>query len=276
MARSGFTIVDTHHHSGTLEALGISIGPEDLSAEDMAAREFDARVTTLDNTGVDQAIIMPGHGYLRPEGLADTRRINDTMAAYRDRLPDRFPAALGVVEPLYGGHGLDELQRIRDELGLVGVTFHTRFQGVSTNSPLVVQLSQRMAALGLVPFVHAVAEVADEALWKVQELARSVPDTTVVVLDAFSSFEQSEQALRVVVETPNLVLDTSLSHSLGHAERMMAEVGIERLVFGTDVYSHIAPHRTNATLDAVLDTSWPDETKQAVLAGNIRRILGIT
>jgi predicted TIM-barrel fold metal-dependent hydrolase len=275
VSRSGFFVIDTHHHSGSLEALGLRIWKEDQSPAEQADLEFETRVATLDATGVDQAIILPGHGYLRPEGLADTRRVNDFLAAYRDRLPERFPAAVGVVEPLYGERGLDELRRLKEELGLVGVTFHTRFQGVSTNSPLVIRLVKEMAELGLVPFLHAVAEVADEALWRVQEVARAVPDTTVVVLDAFSSFEQSEQAVRIAVDTPNLVLDTSLSHSLHNVDRLLDAVGHERLVFGTDVYSHAVPHKDNPTLDAVLATGWSDEVKQAVLAGNIRRILGI-
>lgn len=273
MARSGFFVIDTHHHSGSLEALGLRIWDQEQSPRQQADLEFETRLATMDNTGVDQAIILPGHGYLRPEGIADTRRVNDFIAAYRDRRPDRFPAGIGVVEPLYGEASVEELHRIADELHLAGVTFHTRFQGVATNSPLVIRLVKEMAELGLVPYLHAVAEVADEALWRVQEVARAVPETTVVVLDAFSSFEQSEQAVRIAKDTPNMVLDTSLSHGLHNVERWLGEVGHERLVFGTDIYSHASAHKENTTLDAVLAAPWSDEVKTAVLAGNIRRIL---
>jgi predicted TIM-barrel fold metal-dependent hydrolase len=268
-------VIDTHHHVGSLEALGLSIGTEGMAAEEVAEVEFDARIETLDNTGVDQAIVIPGQGYLRPDGMADTRRVNDGMAAYRDRRPDRFPAAVGVVEPLYGDRGLEELDRIHDELGLVGVSFHTRFQGVATNSPLVVRLVRRMAELGLVPFVHAVAEVADEALWKVQDLARAIPDTTVIVLDGFSSFERAEEVLPVARATPNLVFDTSLSHSAYGLERYIREIGADRLVFGTDVYSHVRPHQHNETLARVLAMDLDDGARTAILSGNLRRILGL-
>jgi predicted TIM-barrel fold metal-dependent hydrolase len=271
-----FFVIDTHHHVGSLEALGLSVGTEGLSPEEVSQVEFEARLATMDNTGVDQAIVIPGQGYLRPDGMADTRRINDGMAAYRDRRPDRFPAAVGVVEPLYGERGLEELDRIRDELGLVGVSFHTRFQGVATNSPLVVRLVRRMAELGLVPFVHAVAEVPDEALWKVQDLARAIPDTTMIVLDGFSSFERAGEVLPVALATPNLVFDTSLSHQAYGLERYVREVGAHRLVFGTDVYSHVTPHRHNETLARVLAMDVDDEARAAILAGNLRRILGLT
>src|SRR6202042_2696129 len=99
-------------------------------------------------------------------------------------LPDRFPAALGIAEPLYGSAGIPELRRMRHELGLVGVSVHARFQGVQTDSPLVVNLVREAAVQGLVPFIHAVEGVPDEAIWRVQQVARAVPDTTVVVLDA--------------------------------------------------------------------------------------------
>jgi len=270
-----FFVIDTHHHVGSLEALGLSIGTEGMAPEEVTGLEFEARLETLERTGVDQAVVIPGQGYLRPDGMADTRRVNDGMAAYRDRRPDRFPAAVGVVEPLYGERGLDELDRIHDELGLVGVSFHTRFQGVATNSPLVVRLVTRMAELGLVPFVHAVAEVADEALWKVQDLARRIPDTTVIVLDGFSSFERAEEVLPVAHATPNLVFDTSLSHSAYGLERYVREVGADRLVFGTDVYSHVRPHQHNETLARVLAMDLGDEARSAILAGNLRRILGL-
>jgi hypothetical protein len=269
-------VVDTHHHTGSLEALGLRIWDQELSPSDMADLEFETRLATMDATGVDQAIILPGHGYLRPEGLADTRRVNDGLAAYRDRNPARFPAAVGVVEPLYGEAGLGELDRMRNELGIVGVTFHTRFQGVSTNSPLVVRLVRHMAEIGLVPFLHALGEVPDEALWRVAEVCRAVPDTTVVALDAFSSSEQAEHALRVAAATPNLVLDTSLSHNLFGVDRFVAEFGAERLVYGTDIYSHAKPYTTNHTLDSVLESGWSDDALRAVLAGNIRRILGLS
>lgn len=275
MARTGYEVVDTHHHTGSLEALGMRIWDQELSPAEMADLEFETRLATMDATGVDQAVILPGHGYLRPDGIADTRRVNDSLAAYRDRLPTRFPAAVGVVEPIYGARGLDELTRLRDDLGLVGVTFHTRFQGVSTNSPLVVALVRRMAELGLVPFIHAIAEVPDEAMWRVAEVARQVPDTTVVVLDAFSSSEQAEESLRAAEAAPNLVLDPSLSHDLFGVDRFVERFGHERLVFGTDIYSHARPHKANSTLEAVLRSGWSDEALRAVLAGNIRRILGL-
>jgi predicted TIM-barrel fold metal-dependent hydrolase len=227
----------------------------------------------MDRLGIDQAVVIPGHGYLRPNGLADTRRINDEIALYRDRTPERFPAAVGIVEPLYGPAGLGELDRIATDLRLVGVSFHARFQGVSTDSPLVAALVRRSADLDLVPFVHAISGVPDEALWQVQELARTVPDTKIVVLDCFSSFEQSRQALPVADATPNLIFDTSLSYTFAFIEQFIGHVGADRVVFGTDQYSGATSYQSNHLLDQLLQSELPDAAKRGILSGNIRSVL---
>ncbi|NUS57000.1 MAG: amidohydrolase family protein [Streptomycetaceae bacterium] len=268
-----YEILDCHHHVGDVHGV-LGLGPTPTGT-DPAADELAVRLATMDRNGVDRAVVIPGHGYLRPSGLADTRRINDAIAAYRDATPDRFPAAVGIVEPLYGPTGLDEVDRCAHELGLRGISFHTRFQGVSTDSPLVRALVGRCAERGLVPFVHALGDVADEALWKVQELGREFPETTFVVLDAFSSFEQCRQALSVAELVPNLVFDTSLAYTFDLVEPFVRRHGASRLVFGTDLYSTPLGYRRTHVLGQILDSALPEDDKRLILAGNIRAILGL-
>jgi predicted TIM-barrel fold metal-dependent hydrolase len=271
MTVAEFTVIDCHHHVGSLEAQGFKFG-EAKAGTDPAAVELDRRLGAMARQGVDQAILIPGHGYLRPDGVADTRRINDGVAAYRDGRPDRFPAALGIAEPLHGAAGIAELGRMRDELGLVGLSVHARFQGVQTDSPLVMALVRAAANLGLVPFIHAVDGVPDEAIWRVQQVARAIPDTTVVVLDAFGGTEHARQALPIARDTPNLVFDTSLAHHYLFVEAMIEAVGHERVVFGTDYYSMMTG-QPSVVLDELVSGPLPAEQKAAILAGNLRRIL---
>jgi predicted TIM-barrel fold metal-dependent hydrolase len=263
----GFTVIDCHHHVGSLEALGFKVDAGGATVE------LERRLASMDRYGVDQAILIPGHGYLRPEGVADTRRINNGIATYRDQLPERFPAALGVAEPLHGAAGVAELRRVRDELGLVGFSVHARFQGVSTDSPLVLALVRAAAELGLVPFIHAVEGVPDEAIWRVQQVARAVPDATIVVLDSFGGSEQARLAVIVAEQTPNLVFDTSLAHHYMFVEAMIAAVGYERVVFGTDYYSMMPGPQHALVLDELVAGPLPSEQKAAILAGNLRRVL---
>src|SRR5881397_1422363 len=94
-----FDVFDVHHHVGrAFDALGGDLA----AASEQVDVELETRLRIMDEGGVRQALVIPGHGYLRPNGLADTRRVNDEIAAYRDRTPDRFPVACGIVEPAYG------------------------------------------------------------------------------------------------------------------------------------------------------------------------------
>lgn len=274
MARNGHRIIDCHHHVGSLESLGLSVA--DAGGRDPATVELERRLAAMDVHGVDEAIVIPGHGYLRPRGEADTAAINDAIAAYRDARPDRFPAALGIIEPIHGLASCRiELHRMREELGLVGVSIHARFQGVATDSPLVLGALRDAVGLGLVPFLHAVDGVPDEALWKVQVAARAVPESTVVVLDALGGIEHARQACIVGAETPNLVFDVSLAHHPMFVGDLLAVVGPGRIVFGTDHYSMMPPPLHAGVLDDLLAMPMDEGDRAMILAGTIRRVLGL-
>jgi len=275
MSIAGFTVVDCHHHVGSIASMaGLDLPGIPADADPMDV-ELARRLQAMDDHGVDQAVVIPGHAYLRPDGIADTRTVNDEIAAYRDAHPDRFPAAVGIVEPYHGAAAMAELDRIHGELGLVGISMHTRFQGVSTDSPLVVDLVRRAAERGLVPFIHALDGVPDEALWRAQVVARAVPDTTVVVLDPLSGVEHARQAPLIGAETPNMVFDVSLCHHVMFVESMVRAVGAERVVFGSDQYSLMPSPSHVAMLDDIVASSLPDPDKAAILSGNIRRILDL-
>jgi predicted TIM-barrel fold metal-dependent hydrolase len=164
---------------------------------------------------------------------------------------------------------------MREELDLVGLSVHARFPGVQTDSPRVISLVRAAAELGLVPFIHAVDGVPDEAIWRVQQVAKAIPDTTVVVLDAFGGAEHARHAVLLAQESPNLVFDTSLAHHYMFVDAMIKAVGYERLVFGTDYYSMMSSPQHAMVLDELVAADLPDDHKAAILAGNLRRVLGL-
>jgi predicted TIM-barrel fold metal-dependent hydrolase len=274
MTAGGYRVLDVHHHVGdAIHALGMPGDQPGLAEGD---REQEIRLDTMDRNGVDSAIVIPGHSYLRPNGLADTRRINDGIAAYRDSHPDRFPAALGIVEPLYGRAGDAELRRIKDELGFVGVSIHTRFQGVATDSPHVLAQIALMGELGLVPFVHSVSEASEEALWRVVNVAKAFPDLPMIVLDAFSSHEQGSQAMLVAELAPNLIFDSSLAFTLDPILHLMKRFGHQRVVFGTDLYSHPLGYSHSTVLAHWIASGLPPSVLADVLSGTATRLLGLS
>lgn len=272
-------MIDAHHHVGSVPSLMAGIGDVGPQGLELDLRPFhdpeehQARVSVMDANGIDHAVVIPTHEYLRPGGTADTRKVNDAIARYQRQDPERFLAAVGIAEPLHGGHAYQELDHAHD-LGLAGISFHTRFQGVATDSYLVRGLVERMAELAMVPFIHAFAGSPDEAPWMVAELASALPEVTMVVLDGFSGLERSAKESSIAAAAaPNLVFDTSLAYSFDIVERFVANFGAERLLFGTDMYSPPLAYRRSTVLDQLMDSSLDHAQKQLVLAGNLRRIL---
>src|SRR5262245_3256010 len=107
-------IVDGHVHiQGISDPLSY-FGPQPPAADTPwdIQKESDLRVRAMDAIGVAWAVIQPTHGYLRPDGIKDTMRINDGVARFRDTNPKRFPLACGTVEPMHGTRTLAELERM--------------------------------------------------------------------------------------------------------------------------------------------------------------------
>jgi uncharacterized protein len=276
----GFDVFDVHHHVGrAFDALG---GDLDDAARDDAAMaeharvELESRLAIMDEGGVRQALVIPGHGYLRPRGLADTRAVNDEIAAYRDRTPDRFPVACGIAEPRDGPHALAEIDRVHAELGLVAISFHTRFQGVSMDSQWVLRAVERLGEHGMLPILHAMDDTPEEALWKLASIARRVPDLTILALDAFGGFEATRQCFHVADVAPNVVFDTSLSYNFDFIEDFALRFGADRVVFGTDLYSHPVGRRISHLLPQIVECGLAHDDKAAILGDNARRLLGVS
>ena len=272
----GFDVFDVHHHVGrAFDALGGTLQDSSTDLAEFERFELAERLRLMDEGGVCQALVIPGHGYLRPNGIADTRRVNDEIAAYRDATPDRFPVACGIVEPRDGALAFAEIDRAVTELGLVAFSFHTRFQGVSMDSQWILKYLERMGEHGVLPIVHAMDDTPEEALWKLASVARSFPDLTILALDAFGGFEATRHNFFVGEIAPNVVFDTSLSYNFDYIEDFANQFGAERVVFGTDLYSHPVGRRISHLLPQIVDSALSDADKAAVLGGNARRLLQV-
>jgi predicted TIM-barrel fold metal-dependent hydrolase len=268
----GFDVIDVNHHLNDVNHHLVTdecLRPESGDTQESdASTELSTRLAIMDAQQVRGAVVIAGSGYLRPRGVIDTMTVNDAVAAYRDREPKRFVAAVGHVDPLYGPAGVDEVTRCRNELGLVGISF----QGMGfMMRPLIAKVGE----LGLVPFIHVGRP--NETIWQVDSLAEDFPDLTMVILYIFNDISQLGSLAAVAERRPNLYFDLSGSTSfetLGLPQ--LRPIGAHRFLYGTCTHSwpvHTKPF--GELLPDIVDSDLSRDEKAAILSGNVKRILGL-
>jgi len=259
-------IFDIHHHLGSLTGGSLQ---EEAGWQD---RDYSNRVRIMEANGVTHSAILAATGYIQADGIKDTMRSNDTVAAYRKRDPKRFPVACGTVEPLHGARSLGELERIKHELQMEGVVWHNRFQGVAVDHQLMRPLLKKVSELRLVPLVHTNAESNLEAVWRLERLALEFPELTFVAMDALTTNTNSQLALDIAKRTPNILFDTAHVRGAGYVRQFVEAVGSHRLVFGSLFYSYPASYEHCATLEEVKAAKISEEDKANILSLNVKKL----
>ena len=259
-------VFDVHHHLGSLTGGSLQEG------DGWQDRDYHNRVRIMQANGVTMSAILAATGYIQADGIKDTMRSNDTVAAYRKRDPRRFPVACGIVEPLHGTRSLAELERIKHELHLEGVVWHNRFQGVAIDHQLMRPLMKKVSELGLVPVVHTNAESNTEGVWRLERLALEFPEMTFVALDALTTNVNSQLVLEIAKRTSNILFDTAHVRSSGYVRQFVETAGSRRLIFGSLFYSHPASYEHCSTLEEVKRAQISDEDMTNILWLNAKRL----
>lgn len=266
-----FVIFDAHQHVGDLAIGDASQQRKGWDADG----DREQRLKMMDKAGIQSAMVLPSLQYLRPNGAADTRQINDLAAEYRERYRDRFPTAGGTVEPLHGVEaGLEEIRRIAEELKLDALVWHHRFQGTFINDPSMKPFLEAAARYGLPAYIHLFAESTMEAPWGLEALAEAHPEVAFIALDAFSGVTQARYIMGIAKRCPNVYVETACVFPLGRLiEQFVAAFGSERVLFGTDLYvsppMYNHPHVLHEILEAPTLT---DQDKRNIFFDNARRL----
>jgi uncharacterized protein len=263
-------VFDCHHHFGSL-IFASGENSETFASAHLDQKEAERRLGWMQDAEIDRALIMPVNRYLRPNGVADTRAVNDAVAAYRDRDSNHFPVALGITEPLHGEEGLREIARIDSELGMVGVSYHTRWQGVATDDPWVTRGLEILQERRMLAFIHAHADSNMEAPFMIRSLAYRFPELPIIVADALSSPTQAGQLLSDARECGNIYFETSCAWNIRAITRAVDTLGPSRLLFGSDTYSAYMIGMNTPRL--IRELGLGSEAETAILSGNLLRLL---
>jgi aminocarboxymuconate-semialdehyde decarboxylase len=128
--------------------------------EDIRARitGTDQRLRDLDAMGIDLQLIMPPPNqcfYTLPLDVAvpATRMVNDGIAEYVARTPDRF-VALGTVPLADGVEAAKELERCMTSLDMKGVEILTNVDGHELSEPAYAPFWKKAEELGALVLIH--------------------------------------------------------------------------------------------------------------------------
>jgi aminocarboxymuconate-semialdehyde decarboxylase len=119
---------------------------------------IEPRLRELDEAGIDLQVIKPPPGqcyFTLPIGLAvtATKMVNDGLAAYAAKRPDRF-VALGTVPLQDGQEAAKELTRCMTELGMKGVQILTNVDGRELSDPAFAPFWAKAEELGALVVIH--------------------------------------------------------------------------------------------------------------------------
>jgi aminocarboxymuconate-semialdehyde decarboxylase len=178
-ARLNTTTVDIHAHAGVPEAhsfVAPHLDPSKIAMVRFSTEEtrainqrqeqdrtttmvdMDDRLKVLDKLGIDiQVVAPPPHQcYYTVDaeyGVPANRMVNDGIAAFVARRPDRF-AGLGTLALQDPGSAAAELERCVKELGLKGVQLLTNVNGRELSSPEFEPVFAKAEELGALIMIH--------------------------------------------------------------------------------------------------------------------------
>jgi predicted TIM-barrel fold metal-dependent hydrolase len=270
---TAFRVFDAHQHVGALDTGGNQALKAAWTIEDDYAR----RTALMDRFGVHSGIAMPSLQYLKPNGYADTRAVNDGIAAFRETYRERYPVAIGTCEPMHGERiAIEEIDRIAGELHLDGIVWHHRFQGCFLGDAKMGALLRACARHNLPAFFHVISDSNMEAPWMLEELYHAHPDVTFVACDAFSGPTQVRFIMQMAARCPKMLFDSAIAFPLmQYLEEFVRRHGAERLLFGTDLYVSPPTYHTPHVLREIVDApSLTDDDKRKILCENAERLFG--
>ena len=211
---------------------------------------------------------------------------NDHVAqAVRDH-PDVF-LGFGGVDPWMGAMAVNEIRRIKEELGLIGLKFNPGRQHFFPNDPRFNAIWEIAAQLGLVCLFHTGmmgngAGVRGGLGFKlkytapipyIDDIAADFPDLTII--SAHPGWPWQDEQLALARHKGNVYLDMSgwapryfPAQLVQYADSLLQD----RVLFGSD-WPLITPERWLAEFD---ELAFKDEVRHKILLGNAKTLFGIS
>jgi predicted TIM-barrel fold metal-dependent hydrolase len=253
---AGVAVIDAHAHLGAWPAFRIAGDP-------WAA----GMVAAMDACGISQAVIAP-HLAIGPDMSAG----NNQAAAAVQQFPDRL-AAYCTISPNYPeGEVVAELNRCLTQDCFRGIKLHPTTHDYPANGPRYRPAWAMAHERELPVLIHTWDGDARCRPSLFEAIAHEFPRARVILGHSGATPSGIREAIQAARNAPNIFLDLtkSLMH-YGMVEEMVAGVGADRVLFGTDL-PFIG---CTSQMGHVAAAHIPDEDKARIFGQNARRLFGL-
>ena len=214
------SIIDIHTHMGPWFNFHIAADPW---AEGMIA--------AMDTCGIDLAITSP-HVGLGPDAVWGNQQALDAI----ERFPARF-AAYCTVNPNYPeAEMVEELEKCLQHRSFKGIKIHPDTHSYPATGPAYQPMWAFAHERELPVLVHTWESSPTCGPLLFEEIGKEFPRARILLGHAGATPKGVRESIQAARATSNLYLDLtkSLMHR-GLLEVMVCEVGVERVLFGTDI-----------------------------------------
>jgi predicted TIM-barrel fold metal-dependent hydrolase len=242
-------VIDMHGHYGPISGLYLP------------APYAEGMLESMDRCGV-ACLVMSGHA-----ALVDPERGNREIAQVVRDHPGRF-YGYRAINPNYAEQTARETARFDEEPGFVGFKLHPDWHSYPLTGDAYLPTLEYAARRRLLVLTHTWGDSEYCCPKLVAEVAAKFPGATFLM--GHAGYGDWDGALAVAREHSNCYLELTAAYRIGGIiGRMVAEVGSDRVVFGTDL-PWFDPHWG---IGAVCFSRIGEEDRHNILHRNAERLL---
>ncbi|MBQ7400149.1 MAG: amidohydrolase [Clostridia bacterium] len=265
-------LIDFHSHAfpDTLAERAIASLSQGGGISPYAKGKVSDLIEIMDEDGVDKSVVLS----IATKPSQETNVNNFAISLLEN--PRLIP--FGSVYP--GSEtSLSEIERLK-MAGIKGIKFHPEYQCFDVMDEKVFPAYEKCAELGMVVLFHAGGDVAFKPPFhsdpeRLNSLCDMFPKTTFVFAH-MGGYDMWEDAAEKYKRHDNMYLDTSIINTVAIidnsvAKQIISNVGIDHILFGSDMPWARANHSRNKLLELGLS----DEDLRLIFSENAKQLLSL-
>ncbi len=242
--RNGFRVFDTHTHVGAARHSGRRYSAGDLLRD-------------MDRHGIDRSVVIPFP-------VVDSFRTqHDLIGDAVKKYPERLTGA-ACVDP-YTGVFREEVRRCAEQFGFRALKLQPQYHGLNPMSNASDFFFEAALENGMTVICHTGAGLPFSLPSLCMMPARKFPELTIVIAHCGGGMFVHDTIVAASF-CPNIVLELS-SLMPHHITEVMAHVGSERLMIGSDL-----PESAETEIGKIFTLGIKDGDKRNILSGTAERV----